>query len=301
MRPTIAQVALPVPLDKRFDYLIKPEQFPVTGGRVTVPFGRQTLVGIVTAMVQQSDLPNGQLKAIKEVLDIEPVWPEPLYELLNWCSQFYQHPLGDTLSNALPTALKKGKAAQFASIVEWRITEAGKNRLMSGFGRAFKQAKVMHMLESGPVPHQVMLDEEIPRSVLNTLNEKGWIDSLEKKPTISSWPDQIENIDDKPRLNEEQAVAIATVNSNPGFGCYLLEGVTGSGKTEVYLNLIKPVLDKGKQALILVPEIGLTPQTINRFKKRFNLAVEVIHSGLNETERLNAWLGAKNRHYYMST
>ena len=89
--------------------------------------------------------------------------------------------------------------------------------------------------------------------------------------------------------------AIATVNSNPGFGCYLLEGVTGSGKTEVYLNLIKPVLEKNKQALILVPEIGLTPQTINRFKKRFNVPVEVIHSGLNDTERLNAWLAARDK------
>lgn len=295
MRPTIAQVALPVPLDKKFDYLIKPDQFPVIGGRVSVPFGRQTLVGVVTAIVQQSEWPLEQLKAIKDVLDIEPVWPEPLYELLNWCSQFYQHPLGDTLSNALPVALKKGKAAEFASIVEWHITDAGKNQLMSGFGRAFKQAKVMHMLENGPLSHQSMLDEAIPRTVLKTLNEKGWVDYHEKKPTATPWSEHIENRDDKPRLNEEQAVAIATVNSNPGFGCYLLEGVTGSGKTEVYLNLIKPVLDKGKQALILVPEIGLTPQTINRFRKRFNLPVEVIHSGLNETERLNAWLCAKHK------
>ncbi len=295
MRPTIAQVALPVPLDKRFDYLIKPDQFPVIGGRVVVPFGRQTLVGIVIAMVQQSDVPSEQLKAIKEVPDTEPLWPKPLYELLNWCSQFYQHPLGETLGNALPTALKKGKAAEFASRVEWHITEAGKNQLMSGFSRAFKQLKVMRMLEHGPLSHQIMLDEAISRSVLNTLNKKGWIDYQERKPMQTPWPQQIENKDDKPRLNEEQAVAIATVNSHKGFGCYLLEGVTGSGKTEVYLNLIKPVLDSGKQALVLVPEIGLTPQTINRFKQRFNLAVEVIHSGLNETERLNAWLSAKNK------
>ncbi|PMI15293.1 primosomal protein N', partial [Vibrio splendidus] len=75
----------------------------------------------------------------------------------------------------------------------------------------------------------------------------------------------------------------------------LLEGVTGSGKTEVYLNMIKPILDQGKQALVLVPEIGLTPQTINRFKRRFNVPVEVIHSGLNDSERLNAWLSARDK------
>lgn len=172
MRPTIAQVALPVPLDKRFDYLIQPHQFPVIGGRVTVPFGRQTLVGIVTAMVHQSDFPLNQLKSIKEVLDIEPIWQDNLYSLLNWCSQFYQYPLGETLNNALPTALRKGKAAEFASLVEWHITEAGKDQLMAGFGRAVKQAKVMHLLENGPATHQLMIDEEISSSVLKTLDEK---------------------------------------------------------------------------------------------------------------------------------
>lgn len=295
MRPTIAQIALPVPLDKRFDYLIQAHQFPVIGGRVSVSFGRQTLVGIVTAMVHQSDFPINQLKSIKQVLDVEPIWPDNLYTLLNWCSQFYQYPLGETLSNALPTALRKGKAAEFASLVEWQITETGKNQLMSGLGRAVKQAKVMHLLENGSITHQQMIDEDISSSVLKTLDEKGWIVSTETKPKTARWSEELENADEKPKLNEEQAIAIATVNSNNNFGCYLLEGVTGSGKTEVYLNLIKPILDTGKQALVLVPEIGLTPQTINRFKRRFNVPVAVIHSGLNATERLNAWLSAREK------
>lgn len=293
MRPIIAQVALPVPLDKQFDYLIQPHQFPVIGGRVSVPFGNQTRVGVVTAMVHQSEYPIEQLKSIKEILDLTPIWPENLYSLLNWCSRFYQYPLGDTLFNALPSALRKGKAAEFASLIEWQITDSGRNQLMSGFGRAVKQAKVMHLLENGPLSHQSMIEEEISSSVLKTLEEKGWICSVEKKSPRSIWPQDIEEETDKPQLNEEQAIAIATVNHSSGFGCFLLEGVTGSGKTEVYLNLIQPVLKQGKQALVLVPEIGLTPQTINRFKRRFNLPVEVIHSGLNDTERLNAWLSAK--------
>ncbi|MER2497710.1 primosomal protein N' [Vibrio neptunius] len=295
MRPTIARVALPVPLDKQFDYQIPVHLFPIIGGRVSVPFGRQTLVGVVTALVNQSEFSVDKLKPLKQVLDSQPVWPDSLYELLQWCSQFYQYPLGDTLLNAMPSALRKGKEADFATLVEWQLTNAGRNQMMLGFGRAVKQAKVMHMLESGSVPHQHFIDQEVSSSVLKTLQEKGWIESIECKPEIRDWSHQVEADVDKPKLNEEQAVAIATVNSFDGFGCFLLEGVTGSGKTEVYLNLIKPVLEKGRQALVLVPEIGLTPQTINRFRHRFNVPVEVIHSGLNDSERLNAWLSARDK------
>ncbi|MEZ8694290.1 primosomal protein N' [Vibrio splendidus] len=295
MRPMIARVALPVPLDKQFDYKIPNHLFPIIGGRVSVPFGRQTLTGIVTALVNESEFELDKLKPIKALLDNQPVWPESVYSLLVWCSQFYQYPLGETLANALPSALRKGKAADFASLVEWQLTPSGRDQLMQGFGRAVKQAKVMHMLEHGPVPHQEFIDEEVGSAVLKTLEEKGWIESVEQKQKRQPWPVELENEQDKPKLNTEQAIAIATVNSQTDFSCFLLEGVTGSGKTEVYLNMIKPILEQGKQALVLVPEIGLTPQTINRFKRRFNVPVEVIHSGLNDSERLNAWLSARDK------
>ncbi|MEZ9396331.1 primosomal protein N' [Vibrio splendidus] len=295
MRPMIARVALPVPLDKQFDYKIPNHLFPIIGGRVSVPFGRQTLTGIVTALVNESEFELDKLKPIKALLDNQPVWPESVYSLLLWCSQFYQYPLGETLANALPSALRKGKAADFATLIEWQLTPSGRDQLMQGFGRAVKQAKVMHMLEHGPVPHQEFIDEEVGSAVLKTLEEKGWIESVEKKPKRQPWSSELENDQDKPKLNAEQAIAIATVNSQNDFSCFLLEGVTGSGKTEVYLNMIKPILDQGKQALVLVPEIGLTPQTINRFKRRFNVPVEVIHSGLNDSERLNAWLSARDK------
>lgn len=295
MRPTIARVALPVPLDKQFDYLIPSHLFPVIGVRVSVPFGRQTLVGIVTELVSESEFSLDKLKPIKQLLDTAPVWPQSLYELLQWCSRFYQYPLGDTLCNALPSALRKGKVADFTSIVEWQLTPTGKDQLMVGFGRAVKQGQVVKLLEHGPLSHQALLDADVSSTTLKALQEKGWVESKETKPVFKPWPIEVEAKVEKPKLNEEQAIAIATVNSNPDFGCYLLEGVTGSGKTEVYLNMIKPVLEKGRQALVLVPEIGLTPQTINRFKKRFDVPVEVIHSGLNDTERLNAWLSARDK------
>ena len=296
MRPSIARVALPVPLDKQFDYVVPPHLFPIIGGRVSVPFGRQTLVGIVTALVNESDFPREQLKPIKAVLDTQPMWPDPLFGLLQWCSQFYQHPLGDTLANAMPTLLRKGKEANFAALREWRLTELGRNQLMVGFDkRAVQQARLMYRLENEPVSHQTLVEEEFSSATLKAVEKKGWIEMQERQPKIKAWPKHIEADVDKPKLNQEQAVAIASVNSQPGFGCYLLQGVTGSGKTEVYLNMIKPVLDKGRQALVLVPEIGLTPQTINRFKRRFNVPVSVIHSGLNDTERLNAWLSARDK------
>lgn len=295
MRPTIARVALPVPLDKSFDYLIADGMSPAIGGRVSVPFGRQTLVGIVIALVSESDFPLHQLKSLHAVLDTQPLWSETLYGLLQWCSQYYHYPLGETLANAMPSALRKGKAAQFAVTKEWRLTEQGRNQLFQGFGRAIKQAKVMWLLQAGPVSHQTLLDEAVSSSTLNALLEKQWIEVQEQAPQIVPWPANVEAPVDKPKLNPEQAIAIATVNSQPGFGCYLLQGVTGAGKTEVYLNLIKPILEQGKQALVLVPEIGLTPQTIQRFRQRFTVPVVVIHSGLNDTERLNAWLAARDK------
>lgn len=293
MRPIVAKVALPVPLDKTYDYLIADDQSPVVGGRVQVSFGSQSLVGIVVELTQTSAFID-KLKPLKAVLDQQPLWQEELYQLLQWCSHYYQYPLGETFSNALPTALRKGKAAQFATLLEWQLTEAGKNQLAIGFKKAVKQAKVMFALEHGAVPHHVFIEDDVSSATLKTLQTKGWITALQKPRTVRAWHQQVESSQPKPRLNQEQAIAIATVNSNPNFACYLLEGVTGSGKTEVYLNMIKPILEQGRQALILVPEIGLTPQTINRFRKRFTVPIEVIHSGLNDTERLNAWLSARD-------
>ncbi|MGF1699906.1 primosomal protein N' [Photobacterium makurazakiensis] len=294
MTPNIARVALPVPLDKQFDYLIKPEQAPVIGGRVKVPFGRQQLVGIVIAITDRSDFPLAQLKPLYAVLDHAPLWHPPLFKLLNWASGYYQFPLGDTLANAMPALLRKGREAAPSSLKMWHLTAAGQEQPITALKRAPRQVQVLNALRQGKVSHEALLAEDITTATLKTLSDKGWIESVEEKPVSRHWQKQFAVTEEKPKLNEEQALAIATVNANPEFGCYLLEGVTGSGKTEVYLNLLEPVLAAGKQALILVPEIGLTPQTINRFRRRFNVPLQTIHSGLNDTERLSAWLGGRD-------
>ncbi|MDO6706248.1 primosomal protein N' [Photobacterium sp. 1_MG-2023] len=293
MTATIAKIALPVPLDKTFDYLIPAGQKPVVGGRVRVPFGRQQLTGIVIELTDSSSFSRDQLKPLKAVLDAAPLWQPPLFQLLEWTSRYYQYPLGDTLANALPAALRKGKPAN-SEIRYWQLTEPGKDQPLTALTRAPRQAKVLTLLRNGELSHDMMLDAEVSSATLKTLADKGWIESYQSVPKTLCWQESFAITEDKPRLNEEQALAIASVNANPEYGCYLLEGVTGSGKTEVYLNLLEPILAAGKQALVLVPEIGLTPQTISRFQRRFHVPLFTIHSGLNDTERLSAWLAGRD-------
>ncbi|MBM7037777.1 primosomal protein N' [Vibrio ulleungensis] len=296
MRPHIVQVALPVPLDRQFDYLIEAHHFPVVGGRVRVPFGPKSHIGIVTGFKHQSDVPTNKLKPITQVIDHEPLWPQEMMELIHWCAQYYQYPLGDSYSIALPSALRKGKAATHEPVQVWSITDAGRDQLAAGNKRAPKQHSLLEHLSHGELNH-AQLSEEFSSAILKTVQDKGWIQQDLMAQVMKPWSvngTSLVNDDDKPQLNEEQAIAIGSINAKREFGCYLLQGVTGSGKTEVYLNAIEPVLERGGQALVLVPEIGLTPQTISRFKNRFNVPVTVVHSALNESEKLNAWLDAKN-------
>ncbi len=294
MTSNIARVALPVPLDKTFDYLIKTGSSPVVGGRVKVPFGRQQLVGIVVEITDKSDFPIAQLKPIYTVIDQAPLWTSPLFSLLSWASNYYQYPLGDTLANSMPGLLRKGRAASTGTLKYWAITEAGREQPITALKRAPRQVQVLNILRNGNRSHEALLAEEVSSATLKTLVDKGWITELQEKPRLVDWHKHFAITEEKPRLNEEQALTIATINANPEFGCYLLEGVTGSGKTEVYLNALEPILAAGKQALILVPEIGLTPQTINRFRRRFNVPLETVHSGLNDTERLSSWLAGRD-------
>ncbi|GHA44169.1 primosomal protein N' [Photobacterium aphoticum] len=294
MTPNIAKVALPVPLDKQFDYLIKTGQSPVIGGRVKVPFGPKQLVGVVISLTDHSDFPMEQLKPITAVLDTAPLWSSPLFSLLTWASSYYQYPLGDTLANAMPTLLRKGREASAASLKMWQLTASGQEQAASTLSRAPRQQQVLQALRRGKVSHEDLLAEDINAAILSTVAKKGWIESVTEQPTLRPWQPDFAVTEEKPRLNEEQAIAIAAVNAQDAFGCYLLEGITGSGKTEVYLNVLEPILAAGKQALILVPEIGLTPQTINRFRRRFNVPLQTIHSGLNDNERMAAWLAGRD-------
>lgn len=292
MKPTVAHVALPIPLHQTFDYRIG-ATIPVVGARVIVPFGPHQKIGIVTATSQHSDFPLTQLKPIHRVLDDASPWPPALFKLLLWASQYYQHPLGEIFEVALPNSLRQGKPAIAHSEKYWQLTALGRAQDPQQLKRATKQARVLNLLAPKAQAHSALLQADINASVLHALAEKKWIETCAPKPKLH-WSKKLQVIEEKPQLNSEQAICVATIKANPAYACYLVDGITGSGKTEVYLNLIESTLQQGKQALVLVPEIGLTPQTIQRFKCRFNVPISVLHSGLNDSERFKAWLAAKN-------
>ena len=170
MSYSIAHIALPVPLDRSFDYLIKPGQAPVIGGRVKVPFGRQRLIGVVVKLSNESEFSREKLKGIDAVLDNASLWPPHLYKLLNWGSTYYQYPLGETLANAMPAWLRKGREASFAALKAWQITELGKNQDLNKLTRAPKQAKALNLVRHQSCSHEQMLEEEITAATLKNVN-----------------------------------------------------------------------------------------------------------------------------------
>lgn len=289
---TIVEVGVPIPKRRTFDYLLPDEMSAVVGGRVSVSFGPRKLTGIVLAHKSQSEVELGRLKPIDQCLDQQPLFDAPLLKLLHWASEYYQHPIGEVLATALPVNLRKGQEASLKAISQWQLTEKGQTFTAEELGnRAKKQQLLLQAFQQNIPPAQ--LSELYTPAVFKGLEEKALLEKVEKLPTLTTdWANKIQ-LTPAPVPNVEQALIITQMQLANGFKCHLLEGITGSGKTEVYLQSIEPVLARGQQVLILVPEIGLTPQTVSRFESRFGLEVGVLHSGLNDQQRLNVWIKAK--------
>ncbi|QIR13353.1 primosomal protein N' [Shewanella aestuarii] len=291
------EVALPVPLRRNFSYCV-PEKLQgdvAVGLRVKVPFGRQQLIGLITAITDSCDLTPQQIKNITQVLDEHPLLPTSLYKLTLWAARYYFTTQGQMLSQALPVALRKGADTAPQSIVLYCLTDSGKQAQVSLLNRAPAQKKLFEALQQQSISHDEFINLEYSKAALKALEDKGWVARQNQAVKIDlSWRQQLEVTETPHKLNKQQAVAVSILNQQQGFHCSLLEGITGSGKTEVYLSLLETVLKQGKQALILVPEIGLTPQTINRFKRRFSVTIAVIHSGLTDNQRLDAWRQARS-------
>ncbi|MHB8550473.1 MAG: primosomal protein N' [Acidiferrobacterales bacterium] len=291
----IIQVAVPSPLPRTFDYL-PPESGPLPqpGARVRVPFGRRSVVGVVTGIVGQSALPTARLKIVHDVLDSEPLLPPDLLNLLLWASEYYHHPLGDVVSSALPQTLRKGRAAVATDTGGWIITESGRARLEAAPALRGAPASVLRALAGcASVADEALLAPLSGRwrAAMRSLVAHGWVNPASRDCLTQS----ASGVVAAPEASNAQTVAIAAITGGAaGFHCYLLHGVTGSGKTEVYLRAIARVIETGAQVLVLVPEIGLTPQLVDSFRQRFTTGIAVIHSGLNESERLRAWLRARD-------
>ena len=287
---SILRVALPVPLRRTFDYLhfIKVE----AGCRVKVPFGSRTLIGVVVDDVTQSEIDESALKSVIEVLDEEPIFSPMSMTLCQWLGQYYHHPIGDVYQTVMPAVLRKGGSMAPKSV---EYLEADKlEGAPAKLSRAKKQLALYHRIVKEAVPLSKLRDDFGP-TVIKGLVAKGFASVVEKVPEESDTHWEFDDVlQTRPRPNIEQSLAISAITSQLNqFATFLLEGVTGSGKTEVYLQAIEPVLKEGKQVLILVPEIGLTPQTVFRFTQRFGLPVGVWHSGLTDNERFQVWRDAK--------
>jgi primosomal protein N' (replication factor Y) (superfamily II helicase) len=284
-------VAVPAPLRKTFQYLptkacanLKP------GCRIRVPFGKRRLVGIFVDFSTTPVIDTSRLRPIIEIIDSEPVLPAALLELCHWASGYYHHPIGDVLVNALPVLLRKGVPAQNPPL-ELSLTSVGRVADLKILDRAPRQLALLQRLRQSALGKDEIRDHEFKPPIVNALLKKNFATWQQRDPDPPS-NKIIRNYNDI-SPSHRQTSAVESIN---GPGTYLLHGITGSGKTEVYLRAIENVLIEHKQALVLVPEIGLTPQAMNRFTDRFSVRIEIIHSGLTDRERLTAWQNAARGH-----
>jgi len=291
----VVQVAVPSPLRRTFDYLPSPEHpLPQPGCRVKVSFGRQQLTGLVTGLCSESDVPAEKLRPLVAILDEEPLLDEHLLALYRWASNYYLFPLGLALQTALPKQLREGLTCTLAAPMAWQLAKTGNDGVPHKV-RSDTHQQILALLAS----YQALTTKELSAllskpvsTALRTLQKKGWVEAV----ALSAAAVTTAQLAEPPLIPDaEQAVALSVLRTTkPGFHCFLLEGITGSGKTEIYLQLIHDMLTQGKQVLVLVPEINLTPQTIDRFSRRFNARIVAFHSGLTDKQRLQGWLEARD-------
>ncbi|KUJ73059.1 primosomal protein N' [Thiomicrospira sp. WB1] len=298
MMPTIVKVAVPGPFLSPMDYdwpadtasnAVQP------GMRVRVPFRNRTQVGLVMALTEHSDVPAHKRKAVVSVLDEAPILSDLDRRFWQWLSRYYHQPIGEVVATALPKRLRQGEPAIAPGEPAWRLSETGRSAESKIPQRAHQQRALWQaLLHAGdtPVPQQTLNAQLTQwRPALKRFQEKGWVTAhsmscaLARAVSAESASQKAPN----PVLSAEQQAAVDAVSGCDGFGAFLLDGITGSGKTEAYLGMIETVIERGQQALVLVPEIGLTPQTVARFEAYLGQPVAVMHSGLNDTERHCAW------------
>ncbi len=293
MSERILKVALPTPIRSLFDYLDQPDgsHSATVGARVEVPFGHRKRIGTVVDISDHSALEKCRLKPIIKVIDPEPLLPQKLFELLLWSASYYHHPIGEVISSALPKALREGKPASLTPLMQWVIVESKPPLLLKN---APKQVKILELLSNAPsglTTSEIAFSISNPLDALKRLQLKGVITEAEiNLPHIAYQPPQQPDY----ALNPEQISAIEAITPKlNGFFTALIDGITGSGKTEIYMQIIDRVLQQNRQILILVPEIGLTPQLVQRFTRRFKTTIVLLHSGLADGERFKNWMLAK--------
>ncbi len=288
MTQMILRVALAVPLWQSFDYLApseEPAPADPIGCRIVVPFGRGSRVGVVVGMDEASSVDHGGLREAVAWLDRTSLYGAELWRTLHWAQHYWVHPIGEVLVTALPVALRDARPADAVEARAYARASRTPDRPPPRSGSL--KARVLDALAT-PLSESELKDR-VPgcTRVLAELVAAGHIDevpafALPARPAIAG-----------PPLNQAQAEAVDAIVAAFGrFQPFVLDGVTGSGKTEVYLAAIQRAIDDGRQVLVLVPEIGLTPQAIRRYRERLGIPIAVLHSGLANGARAAAWLAA---------
>ena len=289
------RVAVAGPFSEPLDYLAPAHgPSPVRGVRVRVPLGRRERIGIVTSAPAPSALPDHRLRAAIEVLDAAPLLDEATLSLIEWAARYYHHPPGEAYLAALPVRLRQGQAAEPAIESGWALTPEGRTTDPESLERrAPRQAALLEALQADGQLNAAQLAGAggDARGALQRLMERG-LAMLTTAPDYGLVSGGGE--ESAPMLNDEQISAVHAIRPGPGHEAILIDGVTGSGKTEIYLDAVARTLEQGLQTLVIVPEIGLTPQLVRRFQRRLHGRIAVLHSGLGEGERLNAWLAARD-------
>lgn len=288
-------VAVNAPVMGVYDYLAPKGTMP--GSRVKVRFGFQrSLLGVVVGVVSEGvPLPAGvkQLKAVNSVTDDGWLLPPDLMAMAQFAASYYHHPAGEVYATAMPALLRKGEPARLIKVHGWTITDKGLAVYNDGpKGNARRRHELLGLMADG---RTLTRDDFIGQA-------PGWRDAL-KRMCRAGLADMVELTSEQHRgeiikpdfdPSESQLDAIGTIESMLGeYGVALLDGATGSGKTEVYIQAAQTAVAAGRQVLVLVPEIGLTPQTVKRFQQRLDTEVLVMHSGLTDRERADAWLRAR--------
>ncbi|MEM7167108.1 MAG: primosomal protein N' [Planctomycetota bacterium] len=285
-----ARVALPIPVPELFDYHVPAEldAVVVPGARVKVPFGRGSRIGYCIERAPESRHPEP--KDVSEACDAEPVLDSHLLELVRWTAEYYLAPVGEVIEAAVPSGVRRVRPKE----VRWvRLVDADAKE--KGAGKEARQRLIAILAAAGEaMPADALLAAaEASDSALKTLGKRGVIEVYRAAPPVADKTAVAATAGggDLLQLTEEQSAAVAEICQALAarhFTPFLLEGVTGSGKTEVYLRAIRRAVADGGGALVLLPEIALTPQTVARFEERFG-EVAVLHSMLPAGERAEAY------------
>lgn len=292
--PYRIRVAVPAHVYDCFDYQISADDYAQAkvGARVAVPFGSRNLIGVIMQKLTPDtpENPKFKLKPIQALLDDDAILDSKVLTLLTWAAQYYQFPIGEVVQSALPSLLRQGKPYDLLAHM-WRLLDPHADEKVKRSEKQQHAYKILKLHPAGTAENILNL-AGIETATLKALEKKGICEAYLEQKDFS--PQALSLAQMPLTANPDQKHAIQQVlKSLSSYHAYLLDGLTGSGKTEVYLQIMSEVLKQGKQVLVLVPEIGLTPQTISRFQSRFHCHIALLHSGLTDAKRLQAWQSAQ--------